>query len=108
YIVDGPLNVMHDRAYAAAAVVALAAERFHRAEGRWPASVEELSPKWLARVPADPFTGRPLFMRLTADGCVVYSVGADRKDGGGVPPNFPNLDNDFGIRLFNPEARPGP
>jgi hypothetical protein len=70
------------RLRAAAAVVA--AVRFRKAEGHWPRSLEELVPKWMAEAPIDPFTGKPLVYRVDDEGVVVYSVGVDGKDDGGV------------------------
>jgi len=43
-----------------AARVALASERFRRAEGRAPQSLEELVPKYLREIPRDVKTGKPL------------------------------------------------
>jgi hypothetical protein len=47
----------------------LAAERHRRAKGDWPAS--------LAKVPLDPFDGKPLRYRRLPDGVGVYSSAAD-------------------------------
>ena len=33
----------------------------------------------------DPFTGQPFIYRVEGDNMLVYSVGFDREDGGGVP-----------------------
>jgi hypothetical protein len=65
------------------AVVAVALERCRRAEGRWPDSLEALAPRYLQRVPTDPYDGRPLRYRRLDDGVVVYSVGPDLTDDGG-------------------------
>jgi hypothetical protein len=43
-----------------AARIALAAERFRRAEGRMPTSLDELVPKYLREIPRDVKTGTPL------------------------------------------------
>jgi hypothetical protein len=43
-----------------AARIALAAERFRRAEGRAPQSLEELVPRFLREIPRDATTGKPL------------------------------------------------
>ncbi len=45
--------------------IAIAAERFRRAEGRAPNSIEELVPRFLREVPRDPLTGAP---RTRVDG----------------------------------------
>jgi hypothetical protein len=66
-----------------AAAAAIACERFRRAEGRLPKSLDELAPKYLAEVPIDPFDGKPLRYVVEDDGFKVYSVGQDRTDDGG-------------------------
>src|SRR6478752_8042824 len=66
-----------------ATAAGLAAERFRRQMGRWPASLEEVVQAGLLRaVPTDPFTDRPLLFKRTADGLVIYSVGPDGQDDG--------------------------
>jgi hypothetical protein len=67
-----------------AAAAGVAAVRFRQAEGRWPRSLEELVPKWLPEAPIDPFTGKPLAYRVDDEGVVIYSVGVDGQDDGGV------------------------
>jgi hypothetical protein len=88
-----------------AAAAGLAAERFRRARQRWPADVGELVPAYLAQVPLDPADGRPLRLRPTADGLILYSVGLEGKDDGtrldrnAVPQ--PNAGG-YGFQLWNP------
>jgi hypothetical protein len=65
------------------AVAALAAERFRRDhDNHWPQALAELCPKYLAKVPDDPYANQPLQLRATADGIVIYSVGLDGKQSG--------------------------
>lgn len=83
--VSGPLRSLIERAAITtarlrAAATGVAALRFHQTEGRWPHTLEELAPKWIAVVPKDPFTGKPLKMLADDEGLVVYSVGLDGKD----------------------------
>jgi hypothetical protein len=93
------------------ALVALAVERY-RAENRsWPASLESLMQTgYLKAVPIDPFDGKQLRYRPTAEGVLVYSVGVDRIDNGGVVNrNTPvGTGVDLGFRLWNPELRRRP
>ena len=63
-----------------AACAAIAVERFRMANGRLPDSLDELTPKWLDAVPADPFDDKPIRYRKLAKGYVTYSVGPDLKD----------------------------
>src|SRR5262249_48383417 len=53
-------------------IAAVAAERFRIATGRWPESLAELTPKYLPAAPLDPFDGKPLRYRKTADGVLIY------------------------------------
>jgi hypothetical protein len=62
------------------AQAALATERFRRERGRWPRRLAELVPRYLDRMPEDPFSGGPLCYRRTDEGVRVFSVGADHPD----------------------------
>jgi hypothetical protein len=61
----------------------LAVERFRRARGAWPKTLDELTPKLLKAVPLDPYDGKPLRYKAVPDGVIVYSIGPDRVDDGG-------------------------
>jgi hypothetical protein len=63
-----------------------AVHRYQLAHQASPGSLDELVPRFLPAVPTDPFGGRPLRYRRTPDGFLVYSVGEDEVDDGGVPP----------------------
>jgi hypothetical protein len=66
------------------AVAIVAVERFRRAHaGAAPASLAALVPAFLAAVPEDPMSMKPLVYRRDADGYVLYSVDANGKDDGG-------------------------
>jgi len=52
--------------------------------GGLPEKLDELTPSLLAEVPEDPFTGAELEYRRTDKGYLIYSVGRDRKDDGGL------------------------
>jgi hypothetical protein len=54
---------------------------YREARGDYPQSLEALG---LDRLPLDPFTGRPYLYRREGEGFVVWSVGDDGLDGGGV------------------------
>jgi hypothetical protein len=67
--------------------------RAHSAEhGKPPAQLKELSPTFLKEIPRDPFTGKPLVYRPQGTNWLLYSVGPDRVDNGGIPVtrNSPN------------------
>lgn len=66
------------------ALTALAIEHFHNDTNKFPESLEELVPGYLGEVPEDPFTGIELEYRRTEKGYLLYSVGPDREDNGGL------------------------
>ena len=91
-------------------IAALAAERYRRAHGRWPETLDRLTPEWLGAVPLDPFDGLPLRSARLADGLVIYSVGFDGKDDGGrLAAHWASvLDGDLGFRLWDVPQRRRP
>jgi len=67
------------------AAVACALERYRLANGHFPEALEALAPKFISALPNDVLTGEPYKYRLTDDGrFVLYSIGWDEKDDGGV------------------------
>lgn len=54
-------------------------------QGRAPTGLEQLVPKYLQRVPSDPFSRHPLVCRPQGTNWVLYSVGVDGVDDGGKP-----------------------
>jgi hypothetical protein len=97
-------------AYLRCMAATLAAERYRRAQGDWPASLEQLAPLWIAAVPADPYDGKPLRYRRLEDGVVVYSVGRDREDNGGTLDRADRIrpGTDLGYRLWDVKHRRQP
>ncbi len=59
--------------------------------GRSPESLNELVPRYLPAVPSDPFSDRPLVYRRQADGHLLYSVGANGTDDGGVAAEWSDM-----------------
>jgi hypothetical protein len=58
------------------AIMALAAERFRRTNGRWPMAADELVTAGILKaLPVDPYGGEPLQLRRTADGISVEMKG---------------------------------
>jgi hypothetical protein len=95
----------------------VAAERFRRARGRWPATLEELRPDFLAEIPLDPYDGKPLRYKRLADGVLVYTVGPDGTDDGGVLDRANSIrpGTDLGLQLWDvphrrqpPRPKPAP
>lgn len=57
----------------------------HKARhGRWPARLDDLVGESIQKVPTDVFTGQPLVYRIEGDGYVLYSVGINGRDDGGL------------------------
>lgn len=70
-----------------AALVVLACELYRRHNSDWPASLGDLTPRYLPAVPVDRFDGQPLRYRLVDGQPVIYSIGADCDDDGGRVPD---------------------
>lgn len=68
----------------ALARVSLALKLYKHQHGAYPDTLAALSPAILADVPPDPFTGKPVFYRREGDGFILYSVGLNGTDDGGV------------------------
>ena len=67
------------------AKTALALELYRQENGgKSPPELNALLPKFLAKVCVDPFTGMALRYRPMSQGYMVYSVGADLVDNGGL------------------------
>ena len=92
------------------AAVGMAAERYRRAHGRWSASLAALVPDYLRSVPTDPYDGRPIRLSRRIDGIVLYAVGPDGRDDGGiiVRKNFRITRADVGFQLWDPAYRRQP
>jgi hypothetical protein len=91
------------------AAAALACERFRQARGHWPLDLGEIPNHFLDATPVDPFDGKPLRLRKTDDGIVIYSVGPDRVDDGGhLSYAMPQPGDDVGFRLWDPAQRSAP
>ena len=68
------------------ALIACALERYHIVHGEYPKTLDALAPGFLDKIPADIITGKPLKYRVKDDGgFLLYSVGWNQKDDGGVP-----------------------
>jgi hypothetical protein len=63
--------------------VAFALAAYRLENGRYPAKLEELAPKYLVSVPGDLFSGKALIYHPSENGYLFYSVGTNGKDDGG-------------------------
>jgi hypothetical protein len=71
------------------AATALAVERYRRANKAWPADLAKLVPKYLSRIPIDPYNGKPLQYKSYPEGVAVISVGLRMHP---LPPAFGWMD----------------
>ena len=60
--------------------LAFAASAYQADHGNYPESIEALAPQYIAAIPADPFSGKPLKLASVEGGLILYSVGPDLKD----------------------------
>ena len=78
---------LHHVATMRCAQTACAIERYRRSHAeQLPELLDELVPTYLSKVPNDPMDGHPLRYRRLPMGYVVYSIGEDGTDDGGVAP----------------------
>ena len=63
--------------------IAFAMAAYRLDSGRYPAKLDDLAPKYLAKVPGDLFSGKPLIYKPEGKGYLFYSVGANGLDEGG-------------------------
>ena len=67
-------------------LIVLALHTFRLEHGRYPASLQKLSPAYLKKLPEDPFAVQGTFKyKLQGKSYLLYSVGPDGNDDGGTP-----------------------
>ncbi|MFO0849114.1 MAG: hypothetical protein U0871_11260 [Gemmataceae bacterium] len=91
---DGGLKC---RSHLLSVAAGVAAERYRRKHGAWPASLEALVPEFLPAVPTEPFSGKPLGFERLPDGLAITPTGPDGQ-----------RDLDHGMRLWDPDKRRKP
>jgi len=79
-----PQNKNTRRARVESCVAAIACELYRRENGTYPGTLEELVPQFLPSAPEDPFTGKSLRVSVVDGYAVIYAVGPDGDDDGGV------------------------
>ena len=84
-----------------------AAVAWYEAERKeYPKQLADLVPKYLPKVPDDPYTGLPLRYRVENGGATVYVLGGDRKDDGGrAIPEGDGMDADGDV-VWSVKRRP--
>jgi hypothetical protein len=77
-------------------VAAIALERYRLRNGKYPATLADLTPEILPKVPIDFMDGKPLRYQRRDDGTfLLYSAGEDGKDGGGDGSSPPSATANF-------------
>jgi len=102
--VDGMVQSMaNGTARCRVTALAIALERYRRANGKPPATLDELAPQCIKQVPLDPYSGQSFTYQATDAGYVVYSLGGNKD------PN--STDSETGARedlLFRWPPKPKP
>jgi len=83
--------------------VAFALAAYRADTGRYPAKLDELTPKYLPKVPGDLFSGGPLIYRPDADSYLLYSVGVNGIDEDGRWTDDDPKGDDPRVRIPVPE-----
>jgi hypothetical protein len=88
FLLSASIQVVRKTAFAQTAVnealVACALERYRQANGKFPETLDALTPRFIEKLPIDIIGGQPLKYHRTDDGqFVLYSVGWNEKDDGG-------------------------
>ena len=102
------LRVSFDRSTAdvRAAAIALAAERYRRVNGDWPADLQQLVPNYMKALPVDPFSGGAFHYSRQPLGITVYSLGVTPLDHKGAFNTIGFKENEnYGFRLLGPAVR---
>ena len=73
-------NFQIDRANRDACVISIAAELYHRANKKWPASAKDLAPLCNGDAPRDSWNGKSILMETDANGFRMWSVGRNGVD----------------------------
>ncbi len=75
--------------------LAFALAAYRADNGKYPATLDLLAPKYLAKIPGDLFNDKSLIYKPNATGYVLYSVGENGKDDNGA-------NDDVTVRMPNP------
>lgn len=85
--------------------VAFALAAYRADNGRYPAKLDDLAPKYIAAVPGDHFAGKPLIYKPTDKGYLFYSVGPNGMDEGGRWYDDEPRGDDPRVRMPLPERK---
>jgi hypothetical protein len=85
--------------------VAFALAAYHADHKSYPAKLNDLAPKYLAPVPDDLFSSKPLIYGSTEKGYLFYSIGVNGKDEEGRSADDDPAGDDIGVRMPLPERK---
>jgi len=85
--------------------LAFALAAYRHEHGRYPAKLDDLAPKHLAKVEPDLFTRKPLVYRPMDDGYLLYSLGVDGRDDEGRGYDDDPRGDDLAVRMPLPKLR---
>jgi hypothetical protein len=83
--------------------LAFALAAYHRDHGRYPAELDALAPKYLAKIPQDMFNDKALTYRPTENGYLLYSVGVNGQDERGQSYEDDPRGDDLAVRMPLPQ-----
>src|SRR5260370_26416035 len=84
-------------------IIAFALARYKLDHQRYPTELAALARKYLAKIPPDLFSGKPLIYRPEAKGYLLYSVGPNGKDEDGRGYGDDPKGDDISVRMPLPE-----
>lgn len=100
-LLNGRFSDMHSSLHNRMLLIALALHVYHLEHGRYPASLAELAPAYLQKLPDDLCAAQGSFHYLPkGQNYLLYSIGPDGKDNAGVP-----IDDPQNATRFNPLLR---
>ena len=80
-------------------IVAVALERYRKANGRFPMALSALRPKFLSQIPKDLYSEKPLVFKPSRNGYLLYAVGRNREDDGGATFDSKPPGDDIPVRI---------
>jgi hypothetical protein len=85
--------------------LAFALAAYRADQGKYPARLADLAPRYLPAIPGDLFAGKPLAYRVEGKGYLLYSVGQDGKDDGGRSFDDDPRGDDLRVKMPLPEPK---
>lgn len=100
HVWPGDLNYFVNAQARERLLISVLAVRLYKMEkGRYPQRLDELVPQYLDEVPLDPFDLKPLRYKKRQGKWIIYSIGPDCKDDGGVK-NYVHREAEEGADLI--------